>query len=329
MRSELLKKEEYHKLMKMKLNEIIEFLQESQYKKEINELAMNFSGVELMEMALNRNLTNTLAKLKRVSKKSLSDVISVYLKRLDVWNIKTIIRGKYVKAEEKKIESMLLPAGAIPKEQLLNLIKKETVEEVLKNCTVIPFAKLEKAYKSFEETKNLAEIENALDHLYYESVTKSLTTLPKDGRLFAEFLKTEVETLNILTLLRLKRAGVDKEKIKQHILSVRGSQIMKELIEAKDAETIISQLEKTKYGEHVKKGAADYKEKDTLIKIELELHKNLLRKSLLLLHQHPLSVEVILGFMFAKEIEVKNLKTLIKGKQLGLDDGFIEEQMVV
>jgi len=54
----------------------------------------------------------------------------------------------------------------------------------------------------------------------------------------------------------------------------------------------------------------------------------LLKQSILLLHQHPLSVDVILGYMFAKDIEVRNLKIIVKGKQLGLSEEFIESQLV-
>ena len=63
--------------------------------------------------------------------------------------------------------------------------------------------------------------------------------------------------------------------------------------------------------------------------IENALDKFLLKESTLLLHQNPLTVSVILGFMYAKEIEVKNLRMLVKGKQLGLEEEFIEQQLVI
>ena len=56
MRSKLLKRDDYNRLMKMKLNDIIRFLQETEYKKEMDEIAMNYSGIDLVEFALNKNL---------------------------------------------------------------------------------------------------------------------------------------------------------------------------------------------------------------------------------------------------------------------------------
>ena len=62
--------------------------------------------------------------------------------------------------------------------------------------------------------------------------------------------------------------------------------------------------------------------------LETELYKHLLKQSILLLHQHLLSVDVILGYMFAKDIEVRNLRIIIKGKQLGLSEQFMESQLI-
>jgi len=72
----------------------------------------------------------------------------------------------------------------------------------------------------------------------------------------------------------------------------------------------------------------EFKKSGSLIMIETEIYKHLLNQSILLLHQHPLSVDVILGYMFAKDIEVRNLRIIIKGKQLGLNEEFIESQLV-
>src|SRR3989338_10268058 len=67
MRSLLLKKEDYQKMMKMGFNEIARFLQESHYRGEINELANQYSGADLLELALNRSLANSFKKLIRIA----------------------------------------------------------------------------------------------------------------------------------------------------------------------------------------------------------------------------------------------------------------------
>src|SRR3989338_1041520 len=93
MRALLFKKEDYHKMLKMSFSEIAKFMQDSHYKKEINALATEHSGADLLELALNKNLAESFKKLIRISPYELGLLIGEYVKRKDIDDIKTIIRG--------------------------------------------------------------------------------------------------------------------------------------------------------------------------------------------------------------------------------------------
>jgi len=329
MRSLLLKKEDYDKLMKMSLNEIANFLQDSKYKEEINELATNYSGAELIERALNKNLIKSFNKLKKISPDNLNLLINAYLKREDIFNIKTILRGKHTKTDDKEIESLLLPVGTLSQEFLSELLKMQTIEEILKNLKIIDFKKLQKAYESFKANNMLIEIENVLDKYYYNEILKFLEAIPKQGKLFKEFLEAEIDILNLIIILRLKRENLDKEEIKKYLLMEKIDDYSKKLLDSKDMEEFLSLLEKSKYKHVLKEAIKRVSEDKSIIPIEMMLYKYLLEKSVLLQHQHPLSIDIILGYMFAKEIETRNLRVIVKGKQLGLSDEFIENELVI
>src|SRR3989344_8045105 len=161
MKSKLIRKEDYQKILKMKQNEIAKYLQETEYKKEIDEMAILHKGIEKIEMGLNRNLSRAFLKLKRISDGNLRLLVDAYLRRKDVENLKTIFRGKYTKTKNEEIQSMLIPVG------------------------------------------NLFEIENALDRHYYEEIIEFTSKIPHQGKLFKEFLKYEIDAMNIKTILRL------------------------------------------------------------------------------------------------------------------------------
>lgn len=330
MRSKLLKKEEYHKLMKMKLNEIIKYLEESEYKKEIDELTA-YSESDFIELALNNNLVKSFLKLKRISPDELNVLIKAYLMRNDIWNIKTILRAKYA-GQEEQVKRMLVPVGALDKEFLMNMLKKETIEDVLRNIPFFHFKKIKPAFEKFKEKNLLVDIENALDKYYYEYLMVFTEMLPKEGKLFKEFLEAEIEVINILMIIRLKREGVNNEDIKNYLIltedKVKDNKFLR-LLNIENIESFPEKISNRELAKILAEGIKKYKDTKTLTYVESALYKYLLRKSILLLHQHPLSIDVILGYMFAKEIEVKNLKTLVKGKQLGLSEEFIESELVV
>ncbi len=330
MKSLLLKKGDYHKMLKMSFSEIAKFLQDTNYKNEINALANEYSGADLLELALNRNLAESFKKLIRISPNELGLLIKEYAKRKDIEDIKTILRGKFTNADEKNILRSVTAAGTLSYEFLASLAKKESIEEILKHNKLVEFSYFKAGLKDLEEKNNLAGIENQLDRHYYTNLIQFSKILPKNA-MFRNFLLKEAEMLNIMTLLRLKKAKFEKNVIKSFIIEsgekLKDSKIMG-LAESESLEGLSNALEKTEYRNAVAKGAEEFKKNGSLISIETELYKHLLKQSALFMHQHPLSVDVILGYMFAKEIEVRNLKIIIKGKQLGLKDEFIESQLV-
>ena len=94
------------------------------------------------------------------------------------------------------------------------------------------------------------------------------------------------------------------------------------------ASEVLALLETSEYRGVMSKGAEEFNKNNSLIALEIDLYKYLLRRSLLFTHQFPLSVDSIIGYMFAKDIEVRNLKIIVKGKQLGLKEQFIENQLI-
>lgn len=330
MRSFLLGKEDYHKLMKMNVNEIISYLQGSQYRKEIDELAVRFKGVQLMELALNKSLSNTWAKLKKISPPSLRVVIAAYLLRVDVWNIRTIIRARYTKMPSDKLQPMLLPGGFLNEKKLAELAKKESVDEILKSVGFIDYGHFAKALESFRETKSLAEIENALDRFYYSAIKEFAKRIPNEGRLFREFLEAEAELSAIMGVLRLKRANTAAKDIERYVtVPATAMALVKKMVAAATAGEAAKLLEQSKFRAFVENGVKEFLANGSLIRLELDLSRQMLKRSVLLIHQHPLTVNVILGYMFAKEIEVRNLKLMLKSKQLRIGDEFAEQQLIM
>lgn len=323
MKGKLLKPEDYHKLLKMKLAEITKFLEESEYKKEIDELSLQYMGAELLELALNRNLQRAFEKLKKISPESLGTVVNAYLIRRDVWNIKTLLRGRFTGESSQGIKKLLLPIGNMSIAALEQLAEMETMEAMLKSLGV-QLPELKEAFAAFGKDKDLFALEHALD-VYYQTKVFTFAQSLKQGKLFADFLKHSIDINNVSMLLRLKREGVPKEKIMSY-LSLPGYRVGKQdLMRLTDMpfEEAVAAVERK--GMIQRTG----KEQESLIDADVQLTNSLLRGAMLLLHQNPLSVDVILGYMLAKDIEIRNLKTLVKGRELGVEENFIEKALVI
>ncbi|MBS3122321.1 ATP synthase A1 subunit C [Candidatus Woesearchaeota archaeon] len=331
MKAKLLNRDDYNKLLKMSFAEITKFLQDSEYKKEINELAMELSGADLLEAALNKNLISSFNKLLRISPDELDLLINAHLRRYDYYNIKSILRGKFANLSNEAIKKMLIPIGLNSGKFYEKLIEETSIQKMLESSKLLEKKLILHLVKELEDTNSLSLIENSLDKAYFNYAFEFSEKIPEQGQLFKVFILNEIDMLNIKLLLRMKKGGVTEKQLSQHICmfgSELNKRILKQLLKL-DYKDTIKELEKTSFKKIIKKHKEALLSGASLVEFENDLDKYLLSKSLLLLHQNPLSIDIIIGYMFAKEVELMNLKTIVKSRQLGLKEDFISKQLIV
>jgi V/A-type H+-transporting ATPase subunit C len=218
MKSRLIDPLEYSKLLKMSLDQIARYLQETDYKKEIDEMGTTYEEANLIEYAINRNLANSFKKILNFSLKDSRQTIRLFLKKYDIWNIKTILRGKQAKETEEEIIQNLIPAGELNEEFLVDVTKKAaSVEEAIK------FFKKTSFYETLKKhSANLTELEDALDIEYHNSRVKKTTGKIKeifeekavylDALNEARAKETKIQMKNILEEKKRKKIVVEDVK---------------------------------------------------------------------------------------------------------------------
>ena len=93
-KSKLIPREEYMRMLNMSLPEITRIIQETEYKQEIDELSPVFKGIDLIEVALSWNLAKEYQKILEITPGNLKQFTRSYLRRWDIQNVLTILRGK-------------------------------------------------------------------------------------------------------------------------------------------------------------------------------------------------------------------------------------------
>ncbi len=329
MKKNLLGKGDYDKLIKMSPQEIGKYLEDFEYKKEVDELALHYKGVELIERTLQLNLGNKFEKLRKMSPHDLRLLITVYMRRYDMYNIKTILRGKFSMLSLEEIKSYLSPLAVEKPLFFDKLLTQKSVEEVFSGIEFLEEKDKRAGIEHYKSTNTLVFMENALDRHYYSYVFSQLRYLTMEGRLYKKFLLNEIDVLNIKIILRLKEEKMAEQAVKELLFAygtIKKDSVDK-LLKA-DAAGVLKELESTDFKEVVEKYSKE-PEKLNLATLEMELDRFLLQQSKKLVRQHPMSVDVILGYMFLKDIEMKNLSRITKAKQLGLSEQFIESIVVV
>lgn len=324
MKTKLVPNEMYSRMLSMDVSEIARYLEETQYKEEIDSLAKDFSGSELVEHATFANLAKTYSKLLEVSIDEPQFLILEYLRRWDVWNIKTILRGKFYGASDAEILKYIVPAGELNLEFLDGLAKKESINEVISALDGTDFAVALSKY----DGKMLASVENALDQLYYFRMERAVGgTLSVGGGLLLKYVRREIDIRNLITLFRMNKAGIEASIIHENLIpggklgddmSRMAGQPFNEFIRGLEGYPFWSAISDVASGEM-----------ESVSRVEIRLKAYLVRYAWALSNYHPLSILPVLGYIVSKETEVSNIRKVVRGKEAGLPSELIEEQMVV
>lgn len=301
-RAKLLDSSDYEDLLKMQPNEIARRLEEGEYRKDINELGARHDGVELVELALNRNLSRTLLHLREIAPSELERTINIYIRRYDITTIKRLLRWKR-SDDGADIQDLLMPVGEFDLERLEELAEKE-FDEIMDS---IEFKDSEVDYQNYLEGKEeLAEIETALDEAYFDELEILASEIGSPQ--FRKFIKKELEHETLRTVLRLKRYEFSEEEIRSTLFSeMKG--LAEEVVRAEDLEEA---LEIVRREEEV--------EGERLEDIEHALEVKRLETALRAGSTEPLGLTSILGYIVAKMVEVKNLRMLIRAKEAGIQN---------
>lgn len=319
MKSRLLKAEDFRKLLNMDFDEIIRYVGETEYKREVDEMGYKYTGPRLLDYALFANLARTYRKLIEVSFGASKFLIAKYLEKWDVWNLINILRGKMAGVQPEIIEDTLVPAGEKDFEFYKTLIVRD-VEEIVKAFEGTPY------YEALSKigSEDMSKIEDELYKIYYRELLK-LSPSDFAMKLFLDFIRMEVDIRNIKTILRLKADDATAEEIMNCIIP--GGYELTEDEARKLAAMPLDELVKALEGYWFWKDIEI--EGKEVARVEIEFDKIWISTIAKRASNYPLSILPVLQYVVLKKVEVDNLRILGWGKWYGLPNEEIERQMVI
>ncbi len=211
-KAKLIPREEYMRLLNMSLPEIARFIEETEYKQEIDELGTSFSGIDLIEVAVSWNLAKEYQNILQITPGVLKQFTRAYLRRWDIQNVLTILRGKMQGLKAGKIKEVLIPAGSLDRaflDRLLNEDSPERIVDALKGTKMFPV--LVREFPPAMESGSFARLENELYKKLYAELLTDARSGVKGGNLFLAYLRLEIDIKNIKNLFRLRSDGFEED----------------------------------------------------------------------------------------------------------------------
>ncbi len=333
LKSKLLTKGDFEKLIKMDIYSFINFLEEKGFEyPEKGILDLLPSQWDVVEGIVDHNLRKTLNKVYSFSGGFVRKYINAYLIRYDVENLKTLIRGKLANESFENIKPLLLRPGCI--------LSMDDMERIYREKDIIDLISASKLFRVDEELKNAIEeakkegkvlkIENVLDMKYYEFLR--MFTLKNEGKMskdiLLKFAKLRGDITNILLLYKMKREGFKKEECTSFLLNFGlrlGRKTLEYLASAENLEDLDERIKNTPYG----KVLEGVDKKETLFEVEERLKAYYYNYAKYMLHESPISIAPVIAYIVMKECESRNIKFILRAKERGFDEEFIKGHVVM
>jgi V/A-type H+/Na+-transporting ATPase subunit C len=323
-----------HLILQPDLDSLIAELEKTAYRDDLVTARGKYSGMPCIEHALRNNFTSTFRKVLNFSKEREAALyIGIFLRRWDVQNIKTILRGKNIHVTNEEILDCIVPAGELTEATLTELVRQPDPKSVIDLLATwrIAFARpLTTAFPAFARSGDLGALECALDRYYYEDALLSVASRSPNNAMIRDILSLEVDVVNIKTVLRMIRDGVGPEEAKTFLLA-GGRELndrkLDRLLALHSIEDAFSMLATTRY--RFLGGINETALRSQKISvIEKELERYLVRQGTRSFLLDPLSVSSLIGYFWAKYNEITNIRVISRCKTADFPVEHLREELV-
>lgn len=292
--------------------EALKALSETEYSNYMS----NINRPEDYEILLSDELKRLYNLMYSLSpEKSIIDIMAL---RYDYHNLKVMMKGKILKQD---LFYLLIPVGTIPEEKLKQFFSSENYREI----SPIMREGITRAEKAFEEEKDPQKIDIILDSFMYKEMLLKAEEINED--FIKNYLKISIDLTNIKTLLRAKKQNKER-KFLEEILIEGGTIDKKTLIgyEMESVDNIINKLSYTNYEKIIRSGLEHYSKTNNISYFE-KLSENYIMEFVKKAKYVSFGVEPLIGYIIAKETEIKILRIIMVGKLNNIAPEVIRERL--
>jgi len=354
-RTTLLPREDYLRLMRMSIPEIVTHLGRREgYAQDITDLIHDFAGAQLIEEAVNRSLARSFRNARAIAPGDLQTLTREYLTRWDIANVMAILRGTVHNIPRQQVHDLLIPAGEIDSALLDRLLSFTTCGEAieaLKDWRLYPV--LAESYRVCGEKGVFARIENELYRHYYAGLLDPGRSGCSGCQELNEYLRFEIDITNMRNLLRLHceieacdLAAIDQTMIPggripiSRFKQLYGIETEGEFVSVFLGTDIVPVLAQAirdlrRDPEFSSFDAAElvwqrwHQRQRPIHEVEMAVTRSRLHRLESLSRRHPFSVLPVLAYLERKKYEVANLRAIARGKAFGLPTERIWQYIVL
>lgn len=338
MKSHLLDSSFYERLMACEdLSNMITVLTETEYRVDLESELLHGHTAGQVEEALKENMARTFRKVLAFLEDEAAYLMTTLLGRWDLFNLKTIIRGRHLQMSSAEIVLNLMPVGQLGEVELEALAQAPDVRAVVDTMATwgLPYAEpLTRVLGDYLRESDISVLELALDRHHAEWAMARLSRRGVNFRMAREIMTLQVDTTNLMTAMRLQKADLEEEDIAIERFFLHGGtyvpeQLFLDLARLSDIDEFLDRVKGTMFGKALEEAAVRYVEIGSIVVFERALEDFVMRKALSTGVGDPLGVGVVISYLWAKHNEVINLRIIVKGQDVGMPIDRVRTELIL
>lgn len=293
--------------------EALRILQETEY----NAFMGNIKSSDNYDILLKEELKRVYNLMDEISPdKSIVDIMRI---KYDYHNLKVLLKARLL---GKSLDSLMMDVGTIAAENMKLMINTEDYKSLpskMKNA----FIEAEKAFKTYDDPQ---KIDIIIDKYMYEDLSFKSEKMEYD--FIKNYFKSNIDFINMRTYVRLKKQEKPVNFFKEVYLN--GGNIKEEFFiknYGEPLDVIAQKLPSSlKYKDIIKAGLEEYSSSGKLSSFE-KLWENYIMEETKEAKKVHFGPEPIIGYIIAKETEIKLLRIIMVGKINNLPPDAIRERL--
>ena len=189
-RSRLLGPESYAQLLNMEFSEIARYIQDLEYRREIDKYGATLRGADLLEAALLDNRSTEIGQVIGFCTGDLRMGVAAYAERYNVRAIKVLLRGILDEIDSEELLKQVSPMSDSQLDLYTQIAASENIEGAVEQLEGTKYYELLQEALENRKSDSLQPLEDALDKAYYQDLVSSLPSSGAADRIYRCLLYT-------------------------------------------------------------------------------------------------------------------------------------------
>lgn len=294
------------------IDEVFKFLSETVYGENISDDINIYNYEQVLSLEFGR----LFKSLKDIFDNK--ELINIFLKKYKYNNIKLMLKAKLLNVD---LGDILFNIEDFDNEFIYTAIKTENYSSLPDEIGDL----VKKVLKDFEENKDPQRIDILIDKIMFGELLKESKNINSD--FLTKYIQILIDVFNVKTLFRIKKLNLNRALFDDVIVAGGNIALSNlKMIFSEPKENILNRFSMTNMYKYIKEGLENYVNSDDLNVLDKELDDYLMEylKNAKII---TTGLAPIIGYINAKENEIKNIRIVLVGKINNVDSDSIKRRL--